>query len=49
MNQKSSYLQKYLIISIYIDFVRFYFPFFCTRWLMGYELLGCQSLEMSLT
>ena len=36
MYQKSSDLRKYLIISIYIDFLRFYFPFFCIHWLMGY-------------
>ena len=36
MYQKSSDLQKYLIISIYIDFLRFYFPFFCIHWLMGH-------------
>ena len=35
MYQKSSDLRKYLIISIYIDFLRFYFPFFCIHWLMG--------------
>lgn len=38
MYQKSSDLRKYLIISIYIDFLRFYFPFFCIHWLMGYNL-----------
>lgn len=37
MYQKSSDLRKYLIISIYIDFLRFYFPFFCIHWLMGYN------------
>lgn len=36
MYQKSSDLRKYLIISIYIDFLRFYFPFFCIHWIMGY-------------
>lgn len=36
MYQKSSDLRKHLIISIYIDFLRFYFPFFCIHWLMGY-------------
>lgn len=35
MYQKSSDLRKHLIISIYIDFLRFYFPFFCIHWLMG--------------
>ena len=37
MYQKSSDLRKHLIISIYIDFLRFCFPFFCTHWLMGYN------------
>lgn len=37
MYQKSSDLRKHLIISIYIDFLRFYFPFFCIHWLMGYD------------
>lgn len=37
MYQKSSYFQKYLIISNYIDFIHFYFPFFCIYWLMGYN------------
>lgn len=36
MYQKSSDLRKHLIISIYIDFLRFCFPFFCIHWLMGY-------------
>lgn len=36
MYQKSSDLRKHLIISIYIDFLRFYFPFFCIHWLMVY-------------
>ena len=40
MYQKSSDLRKHLIISIYIDFLRFYFPFFCIHWLMGYYLLS---------
>ena len=40
MYQKSSDLRKYLIISIYIDFLRFYFPFFCIHWLMGDYLLS---------
>ena len=39
MYQKSSDLRKYLIISIYIDFLRFYFPFFCIHWLMGYNII----------
>lgn len=39
MYQKSSDLRKHLIISIYIDFLRFYFPFFCIHWLMGNDLL----------
>lgn len=39
MYQKSSDLRNHLIISIYIDFLRFYFPFFCIHWLMGYDLL----------
>lgn len=39
MYQKSSDLRKYLIISIYIDFLRFYFPFFCIHWLMGDHIL----------
>lgn len=39
MYQKTRFLHKYLIISIYIDFLRFCFPFFCIRWLMGYHLL----------
>lgn len=39
MYQKSSDLRKHLIISIYIDFLRFCFPFFCIHWLMGYDLL----------
>lgn len=37
MYQKSSDLRKHLIISIYIDFLRLYFPFFCIHWLMGYN------------
>lgn len=40
MYQKSSDLRKYLIISIYIDFLRFYFPFFCIHWLMDNNLSG---------
>ncbi len=39
MHQKSSDLRKHLIIRIYIDFLRFYFPFFCIHWLMDYDLL----------
>ena len=39
MYQKSSDLRKHLIISIYIDFLRFCFPFFCIHWLMGDDLL----------
>lgn len=35
MYQKSSDLLKCLIISVYMDFLRFYFPFFCIHWLMG--------------
>lgn len=35
MHRKSSDLRKCLIISIYMDFLRFCFPFFCIRWLMG--------------
>ena len=40
MYQKTRFLHKYLIISIYIDFLRFCFPFFCIRWLMDYDLLS---------
>ena len=40
MYQKSSDLRKHLIISIYIDFLRFYFPFFCIHWLMGDDILS---------
>lgn len=36
MYQKAPYLRKYLIISIYIDFIRFCFPLFYIHWLMGY-------------
>lgn len=44
MYQKSSDLRKHLIISIYIDFLRFYFPFFCIHWLMGYHILPADSV-----
>lgn len=37
MYQKLSDLRKRLIISIYIDFLRFCFPFFYIHWLMGYR------------
>lgn len=37
MYQKLSDLRKRLIISIYIDFLRFCFPFFYIHWLMGYN------------
>ena len=36
MYQKIRFSHKYLIISIYMDFLRFSFPFFYIRWLMGY-------------
>ncbi len=36
IHQKSSNLYKHLIISNYIDFIRFYFPFFCIHWLMAF-------------
>lgn len=36
MYQKIRFSHKYLIISIYMDFLRFSFPFFCIHWLMGY-------------
>lgn len=36
MYQKTRFSHKYLIISIDIDFIRFCFPFFYIRWLMGY-------------
>lgn len=36
MYQKPPVLYKWLIISIYMDFIRLCFPFFCIRWLMGY-------------
>lgn len=36
MYQKTRFSHKYLIISINIDFIRFCFPFFYIRWLMGY-------------
>lgn len=39
MYQKLSDLRKRLIISIYIDFLRFCFPFFYIHWLMGDDLL----------
>ena len=39
MYQKTRFSHKYLIISIDIDFIRFCFPFFYIRWLMGYDLL----------
>lgn len=38
MHQKTWFSHKYLTISTYIDFLRFCFPFFCIRWLMGYDL-----------
>ena len=37
MYQKTRFSHKYLIISIDIDFIRFCFPFFYIRWLMGYN------------
>ena len=37
MYQKTRFSHKYLIISIDIDFIRFCFPFFYIRWLMGYD------------
>ena len=36
MYQKTRFPHKYLIVSISIDFIRFCFPFFYIRWLMGY-------------
>ena len=39
MYQKTRFSHKYLIISIDIDFIRFCFPFFYIRWLMGDNLL----------
>lgn len=39
IHQKSPNQYKQLIISNYIDFLRFYFPFFCIRWLMGDDIL----------
>lgn len=44
MYQKSSDLRKHLIIRIYIDFLRFYFPFFCIHWLMGNHILPADSV-----
>ena len=35
MYQKLSDLRKYLIISVYVDFIRFCFLFFFLHWLMG--------------
>lgn len=43
MYQKTRFSHKYLIISIDIDFIRFCFPFFYIRWLMGYDLLPADS------
>ena len=43
MYQKSSDLRKHLIISIYIDFLRFCFPFFCIHWLMGDYILSADT------
>lgn len=40
MYQKLPVLYKWLIISNYMDFLRFYFPFFCIHWLMGDYLLS---------
>lgn len=40
MYQKTRFSHKYLIISIDIDFIRFCFPFFYIRWLMGYDILS---------
>ena len=40
MYQKLSDLRKRLIVSIYIDFLRFCFPFFYIHWLMGNYLLS---------
>lgn len=37
MYQKLSDLRKRLIVSIYIDFLRFCFPFFYIHWLMGHN------------
>ena len=45
MYQKSSDLRKHLIISIYMDFLRFCFPLFCIHWLMGYHILPADSLR----
>lgn len=48
MHRKSSDLRKCLIISIYMDFLRFCFPFFCIRWLMVYHYANdscCMSLK----
>lgn len=39
MYQKSFVLHKKLIISSYIDYIQFCFPFFCIDWLMGYDIL----------
>ena len=44
MHQKTRFSSKYLIISIYIDFLRFYFPFFYIRWLMGDHILPADSI-----
>lgn len=44
MYQKTWLLHKYLIISIYIDFLRFCFPFFYIHWLMGYHILPADSI-----
>ena len=43
IHQKSPNQYKQLIISNYIDFLRFYFPVFCIRWLMGDDLLSANS------
>lgn len=44
MYQKLPVLYKWLIISNYMDFLRFYFPFFCIHWLMGDDLLPADPI-----
>ena len=46
--QKTRFLHKHLIVGIYMDFLRFCFPFFCTHWLMGYIKGKPLSLRYSL-
>lgn len=48
MYQKTRFSHKYLIISIYIDFLRFCFPFFCIHWLMVYTLLTASFSWLSI-